>query len=122
MEQIETIARKLAECIPFIDIADGELPKTIFYPLKKFDYSKSIGFKREAISIIQDCVDEILEIKHSKYGPLFNSLDNEHVYDFLTKITSDSKQNPDSNRYDLLLKELDEFVKNLKIFTFHSYM
>jgi hypothetical protein len=122
MKQLEKIARKLTESLPFIDIVEGELSPAIFYPFKIFEFPKSIGFKREANTIIQGCVDDILDIQHSKYGPLFKSLDNEHVYDFLTKISSDVKQNPDSNKYNLLLRFLDDFIKNLKIFTFHSYI
>jgi hypothetical protein len=122
MEQIEIIAGKLTKSIQFIDIVEGELPKTVFYPLKIFDSTKSIGFRREANYVIQNCVDDILEINHPEYGPLFRSLDHEHVYDFLTKIASNAKQNAESNKYDLLLNELDEFIKNLKIFTFHSYV
>jgi hypothetical protein len=122
MRQNEVIAKKLAESLSFIDIVEGEFSTKIFYQEKIIGSQGSIGFKREAISIIQGCVDDILGIKHSKFGPLYKSLDNEHVYNFLTEITSDAKKNPESNKYDLLLIKLDEFIKNLKIFTFSSYI
>jgi hypothetical protein len=122
MTQLEDIAKKLSNSIQFIDIVEGETSTTIYYPHKKILQKNYVGFRREAISIIQSCTDQILDINHPKFGPLFNSLDNEYVYDFLIELTSDIRERNNSEGYDLFLKELEIFINNLKMFTFHTYV
>lgn len=118
------IAKKLTESLNHIDVIKGELQnKEIYRKIKSIPRdSITIGFKPEAINIIQKCTDDILNYNHDKFGPLYNYLNEKSVFEYLLEITSEIKQTSDFNKYNQFLSKIDQFCKDLKIQTFLCYI
>lgn len=139
MRQKEEIARKLASSLQHIDLSESNLlnnekysfvipnspgyiehngVRTPIVPKSKIN----LGFKKEALDIIQQCVDDILDIEYQTLGALYGCLDDEHVKDCLLDIIIEVEENKDPNKYNLILPKINDFLKNLELFTFNSYI
>ncbi len=139
MRQKEEIARKLASSIHYIDIGESVIAKKEIYSLIIPNFpgfiehngvrtpiipqSKiNLGFKKEALDIIHQCVDDILGFKHQSFGPLYCCLDDDYVKESLIKIIIDIEENSDPNKYNLVFLKINDFFNNLDIQTFFSYV
>ncbi len=139
MRQKEEIAKKLASSIQHIDISGSQLLnkeqysfiisnspgfiehngiKTPIIPKSKI----SLGFKKEALRLIQQCVDDILSIEHPKFGALYHYLDDEHVKEIIIDIIIEVEENEDPNKYNLIFQKIRDFFKNLDLYYYDTFI
>ena len=122
MKQNELIAKKMSECIPHIVVIESQTDVVEDDAIGLWRFEEGLGFKHEALTIIDSCVDGILDFNYHQKGPLFNYLDEQFVRNNLIEIATVIKTNPDSNKYNLFANSIGDFLNNVKIIDFFSYL